>query len=115
MEYHVFKHPYILIEDLTGKYKPFHREYSGESKETMIPVLELDSAPSQKKARPAKKAGVCELCVTKYSDYEEHVQLPKHAQAEKSHIHGYSEIDIISELLKKKKEKRGPKKRLFAW
>lgn len=114
MEYHVFKHPYILIEDATGKHRPFHKEYSRESKETMIPELILTQQEQIKKTKPNKKTGVCELCVVKYSDYESHIRTAKHSQVEGNISHSYAEIDRLSEILRAEGgRKRQVRKRLF--
>lgn len=113
MEYHVFKHPYVLIEDSTGKYKPFHREYSRDSKETMIPLINFENLSNPKRTRPVKKAGVCEICVMKYADYEEHIKTEKHTETERLILNRYEEIDILSELLRKERKIRKIKKKLF--
>ncbi|KAI5189219.1 hypothetical protein NEMIN01_0385 [Nematocida minor] len=114
MEYHVFKHPYILIEDATGKHRPFHKEYSRDSKDTLIPEISLTRQAPNKKIKAPKKTGICELCVAKYSDYESHIKTPKHSHVESNIMYNYAEIDALSEKLKMKRlKKRETKKRLF--
>lgn len=114
MEYHVFKHPYILIEDSTGKHRPFHKEYSRDSKDTMIPELVLSPQVYNKKTKPIKKTGVCELCIVKYSNYESHIKTAKHSQVEGNITYNYAEIDKLREILKEERaKKRQARKRLF--
>ncbi|KAI5189581.1 hypothetical protein NECID01_0604 [Nematocida sp. AWRm77] len=117
MAYYVFKHPYVLIEDETEKHKPFYKEYDGASKNTVVPVVVY--TPSVKgtssKSRSEKKAGVCEMCIVRYSDYEEHILEKKHIFTAKE-VSNYAEIDSIIEFLKKESlvgKKKTAKKQLF--
>lgn len=118
MAYYVFKHPYILVEDEAGKHRPFYKEYDGSSKNTVIPELSL--APPQRRAeepkpRSDKKAGVCEMCIVRYSDYEEHISEKKHLTIAKE-VANYAEIDQIIDFLKKEKlvaKKKTIRKKLF--
>ncbi|EHY64599.1 hypothetical protein NEAUS04_0942 [Nematocida ausubeli] len=93
MEYFVFNSPYILIEDIKGKNKPFYKEYKKE-----------------KEKNKNKRTGLCELCVAGYENYNEHISAEKHKKIEEKI--NYEEIDIIIERYKKR-EKRMSKKRLF--
>ncbi|KAI5167350.1 hypothetical protein NEIG_00349 [Nematocida sp. ERTm5] len=111
MQYHVFSHPYILIEDSTGRHRPFHREYKRDSKDTMIPEINLSQQTLPKKQRSVKKPGLCELCVIKYADYDQHITTEKHLKAEDRVEYG--ELEIIAESLRVKGERRKPRKRLF--
>jgi DBF zinc finger len=121
MDYHIFKHPYVLIEDENGKCRPLHREYTGEGKEAQVPMLSYEKAGSrQKSQRKGKKAGVCELCLACFSDYEGHIADPLHSESVNEHI-DYNELDLLIGTLGRQRrveEKGGrglrSKRRLFA-
>jgi len=119
MEYHVFKYPYILIEDETGKHRPFFKEYSGDSKDTTVPKFSYAHVDFHKQSAPKdkcdKKPGVCEMCVLRYSNYESHISDKKHVAAARGAA-SYEEVDRLILALKKEKTVRSPrgaKKRLF--
>ncbi|KAK1349867.1 DBF zinc finger domain-containing protein [Hamiltosporidium tvaerminnensis] len=105
-KYQIFKSPYILIEDIKGKCQPFYKEYTG----VVAPVLNLSSPPmccpflenkkfkSSVKRKKAPKQGFCEICYTKYSDYELHVKEQEHRDFAVDD-ENYREIDeLISQI-----------------
>lgn len=115
MDYHVFKHPYILVEDETGRHRPFFREFRSESKEAATSWAEkgAETRTNQKKDKPGKRIGVCEICVARFSDYQEHITDNTHLKIASSTV-CYDEVDaIIKEIsmeTEKRKEKRARKK-----
>ncbi|KAI5181943.1 hypothetical protein NEOKW01_2093 [Nematocida sp. AWRm80] len=121
MVYHIFSHPYILIEDESGKHRPFYKEYSGETKDSVVPKVLLEPVLNEKKktsdnkSRVGKRSGVCELCVVRYSDYDSHIQDKMHIITSKAVVN-YTEIDSIIALLNAQKRiinRRTTRKRLF--
>ncbi|WUR02809.1 protein DBF4-like protein [Vairimorpha necatrix] len=95
--YKIFKKKYILIEDLQGSHQPFYKEY------TTPPKLSLSSKPlgcpyqENKKFKPSTKkkgpkAGFCEVCYTKFSDYDLHVREYEHREFAKD-FNNYKKID----------------------
>lgn len=97
--YHIFKDPYVLIEDTTGQHKPFHKEYQGQP-----PNLNLLSAPmccpftDKKLATPKKKrknkVEFCETCYVKITDYDKHIIDPEHREYARDEAH-YEQVDAI--------------------
>lgn len=98
--YTIFKHPYILIEDIKSKHQPFYKEYTGD-----LPRLNLNSptlcCPFQenKRYKPSvkrkqTKSGFCELCYIKFSDYEKHVMEFEHREYAKDKTN-YKKIDMF--------------------
>lgn len=85
--YVLFKHPYVLIEDSKGKYRPIYKEYPKN-----MPTLNLNSPAlccpfsnavrnrTQSKKAAGPKQGYCEICYTKYNDYVEHVKAREHIE-----------------------------------
>ncbi|KAI5170787.1 hypothetical protein NEFER03_0246 [Nematocida sp. LUAm3] len=121
MEYHVFKHPYILVEDETGRHRPFYREYDGSKKENTVPQISLSPRIEVEKGKKevrekasVKKAGVCEMCVSKYSDYEKHIADASHHNLTRK-VCNYKEIDLLVAQIKKEERKKKSflKKKLF--
>lgn len=117
MDYHVFKHPYILVEDETGRHRPFFREFRSESKEGTGSWAGkgAETRAAQKKEKPGKKTGVCEICVARFSDYQEHITDVTHLKIASSTV-CYSEVDAIIEEISMETEKRkekGARKKLF--
>ncbi|KAI5184969.1 hypothetical protein NEHOM01_0520 [Nematocida homosporus] len=117
MEYHVFKNPYVLIEDATGKHRPFYKEYEGTSKENCVPKVVLAPSiprPAGKREKPNRRPGVCEMCVVRYQDYDQHILEKSHVKTLKE-IGSYSEIDaLISQLdACNARASKSAKKRLF--
>lgn len=117
MEYYVFKHPYVLIEDEAGKCQPFHKEYKGDTKDNQVPQMAYEAAESAeasaKKKKDQKKPGLCELCLAYYSDYKRHLldSLHKSSIDEKR---DYRELDALLALLcRPKRRKRRSCRRLF--
>lgn len=103
--YTTFKNPYILIEDNRGKFQPVYKEYTKE-----IPCINLQSPvlccpfsnarryPKSKK-KNSTKSGYCEICYTKFEDYEKHVECEEHREYAKDD-YNYRAIDVfIKELL----------------
>lgn len=100
-QYVLFKHPYVLIEDSRGKYRPIHKEYI-----KTVPSLNLNSPPlccpfssatrnkSQTKRAGLPKAGYCEICYTKFDDYTEHVNLNEHLEYAVD-FNNYKEVDAF--------------------
>ncbi|KAK6090395.1 hypothetical protein P3W45_000492 [Vairimorpha bombi] len=95
--YKIFKNKYILIEDTQNIYQPFYKEY------TKCPELLLTSKPlgcpfqENKKFKPGSKkkgpkAGFCEVCYTRYSDYNHHVKEYEHREFAKDD-NNYKKID----------------------
>ncbi|KAF9763595.1 Protein DBF4 like protein A [Nosema granulosis] len=83
--YKIFKSPYILIGDVKDRHQPFYKEY------TKPPRLFLNSpqlcCPFQENKRfkaglskKTKKPGFCEICYTKYADYNTHVLEYEHRE-----------------------------------
>lgn len=77
--YVTFKYPYVLIEDAKGKHQPVYKEYTKD-----VPFMNLDSpvlccpfTTAKRSTRARKpnpvKAGYCEICYTKFDDYDSHV------------------------------------------
>ncbi|OAG31952.1 hypothetical protein NEDG_00427 [Nematocida displodere] len=99
MEYRVFKHPYILIEDESGRHRPFFKEYDGTTKENVVPTIVFSpntpKGPGSKE-KPIAKPGICEMCVVRYTDYNQHI-------AEKDHISTVKDVanyDVIDTIIK---------------
>lgn len=97
--YKIFKSPYILIGDIKEKHQPFYKEY------TKPPRLFLNSpqlcCPFQEKKRfrtglskKTKKAGFCEVCYTKYTDYNLHVLEYEHREFAKDNSN-FMKIDLF--------------------
>ncbi|RVD91337.1 DNA replication kinase [Tubulinosema ratisbonensis] len=80
-KYIIFKNPYILIEDLRRKYKPFFKEYLKDK-----PTLNLNSYPlncpfvpgTLKYNKNKTRQGVCEVCYEKFNDYFQHINTKEH-------------------------------------
>lgn len=104
MEYYVFKHPYLLVEDDSGRHRPFYREYS-KTKE--LPGAALKEKKREKEKRP----GGCEICVVKYSNYSTHIKEEEHRRAAEE-TNDYSALDSLVEKMNKSAGK-GIKKKLF--
>ncbi len=107
--YILFKNPYVLIEDIKGKYQPMYKEYTKH-----IPCLYLKSPTlcspfsrarrsSGTKKKPGNQAGLCEICYCKFDNYKSHVSTKKHIESVKLY-NNYSQIDaFIAELNKENK------------
>lgn len=109
MNYHIFTHPYVLIEDRSGKCKPFHREYTGENKEKVVPTLLLKkyTIKTPKRKKDLKKPGLCELCLTYFTDYKQHIKEEEHT-TNTDDWSDYKEIDqFISRVNRKKRKSDG--------
>lgn len=105
--YTTFKFPYLLIEDLKGKFQPIYKEYSKAE-----PEIDLYSPPQccpfsnarrsnnqNKKITP--KAGYCEICYVRYDDYNLHVLRKEHREFAEDDFN-YRSIDIlIKDMLEK--------------
>jgi hypothetical protein len=100
-KYHIFKSPYILIEDINNKHQPYHKEYSSvdpprlnlSSPPLCCPFLENKKFRSTKKNR-AVKQGFCEICYLKYKDYDQHVNEQEHREFAVDNMN-YKEVDEI--------------------
>ncbi|EOB13920.1 Protein DBF4 like protein A [Nosema bombycis CQ1] len=108
----IFKNPYILIGDVKDKHQPFYKEY------TKPPRLILNSpmlcCPFQENKRfrtgptkKSKKPGYCEVCYTKYNDYNQHVLEYEHREFAKDHsnflkvdffINNFNSINLNEEV-----------------
>lgn len=97
--YKIFKNKYILIEDTQNTYQPFYKEY------TKAPELSLTSKPlgcpfqENKKFKPSSKkkgpkAGFCEVCYSKFSDYDLHVREYEHREFAKG-SNNYKKVDLF--------------------
>lgn len=103
-KYTVFRGPYVLIEDIRKRYKPFFKEYSDKQ-----PRLSLDSPPmgcpfiGNKRIRFVKKdndlrPGVCEICYKNYDNYGKHVNLSEHREFAVND-RNYEELDAMMLLI----------------
>lgn len=101
--YHIFKEPYILIEDTAGQLKPFHKEYPDQP-----PKLNLSSPPMHcpftdkqitvPKKKRKNKVEFCEICYLRITDYDKHIIEPEHREYARDDAN-YENIDaLISEL-----------------
>ncbi|KAF7683626.1 Protein DBF4 like protein A [Astathelohania contejeani] len=98
--YRIFKNPYILIEDISGKHQPFYKEYevskqprlSLETRPLGCPFIENPRPRQPGKAKKATKPGFCEVCYKRYSDYYEHVLMREHREYAKEYSN-YQEVD----------------------
>lgn len=102
--YTTFKHPYVLIEDSKGKLQPIYKEYEKE-----LPRINLDSPTlccpfsnarrsSKPKKKPTIKPGYCEICYTKFEDYNLHVKSKEHREYAEDESN-YRKIDaFIAEM-----------------
>lgn len=103
--YTTFKFPYLLIEDLKGKFQPMYKEYNKE-----IPSIRLNSPAlccpfsnarrqNGQKKKPTVIPGYCEVCYCKFDNYEEHVSEKEHREFAADDFN-YRSIDIfIKEML----------------
>ncbi|ORD94646.1 hypothetical protein ECANGB1_320 [Enterospora canceri] len=88
--FRAFKFPYVYLEDTKGKCQPVYKEYAKKQ-----PALNLNSAflgcpflpekkpraenkTTLKSKRPRSKVRYCEICCSKYDDYESHVSTALH-------------------------------------
>jgi hypothetical protein len=99
--YQIFRKPYILVEDSRNKCQPFYKEYAGGSP----PRLHLDSpilcCPFQtnKRHKPSarkrqSREGFCEVCYTKFTDYEEHILEFEHREFARD-CSNYKKLDLL--------------------
>lgn len=102
-KYIIFSKPYILIEDLKGKYQPFYKEYDEEKVPRMnlsspalcCPFLKNKRFKTSKK-RKERKGGFCEICYQKYISYDFHVKERSHREFALD-ARNYKEIDEITD------------------
>ncbi|KCZ74993.1 hypothetical protein H311_04035 [Anncaliia algerae PRA109] len=97
-KYIIFKNPYILIEDIRKKYRPYFKEYLKEK-----PTLNLRSYPMncpfvpgiiKHEKKNKVKQGVCETCYEKFSNYFEHIKSKEHRDFAVDDRH-YIELDMF--------------------
>lgn len=98
--YTTFKFPYLLIEDLKGKFQPMFKEYTKE-----IPAIRMNSPAlccpfsdarrtNGIKKKPTVVPGYCEVCYCKFDNYEEHVSGKEHKEFA-LYDFNYRNIDIF--------------------
>jgi len=106
-DFRCFKFPYVLIEEERGKYQPMFKEYPAD-----LPTINYSSPPlccpfsshrnySSKikgKCYQKPKPGCCEICYTRYEDYNEHVATREHVEFAKN-PNNYRKVDEIIEEL----------------
>ncbi|ELA42510.1 uncharacterized protein VICG_00609, partial [Vittaforma corneae ATCC 50505] len=104
-KYTTFKFPYILIEDVKGKFQPIYKEYIRETPIINLssPVLCCPFSNARRSVKPMKKnqikSGYCEVCYVKYEDYNTHIQCADHREYAEDD-YNYRMIDIfIKEFL----------------
>ncbi|ADM11586.1 protein kinase [Encephalitozoon intestinalis ATCC 50506] len=99
--YKVFKKPYVLIEDFKNKFQPFYKEYVNSD----APKLHLDSPTlccpfqatkkyKQSNKRRHTREGFCEICYTRFSNYEEHIKEFEHREFAKDNSN-YKKLDAF--------------------
>lgn len=99
--YKVFKKPYILIEDIKGKFQPFYKEYVNSD----APRLHLDSPTlccpfqaskryKQSGKRRHTREGFCEVCYVRFSNYDDHVKEFEHREFAKDSTN-YKKLDMF--------------------
>lgn len=102
-KYHIFKSPYLLVEDIKQHHKPFYKEYTGS-----IPTLNMDSKPlncpfSNKRFVQGKrkkiKEGFCETCYVSFEDYSKHILEAEHREYARDDANYESVDNIINEYI----------------
>ena len=103
-KYVIFKHPYLLIEDVRKRYKPFYKEYTEKTPRFTLGGPALGCPFIQNKTikfskMGSNRPGVCEICHRDYESYESHVNSSEHREFALDY-RNYQEVDEIISSIK---------------